>query len=111
MSNNPFDKFSDSVKRDLDVLFDDIMGSSLADMSELLKQIPGMNVDVNSDKGFNPYKIMELEPTATNDEVKERYRELVKILHPDKSGSNSTNTLFQMVQVSYTMICQERGIK
>jgi curved DNA-binding protein CbpA len=37
---------------------------------------------------FNPYKILGVKKTATPDEVKQRFRELAKQLHPDVGGDS-----------------------
>ena len=36
------------------------------------------------------YKILEISRTASQEEIKKRYRELAKKLHPDKSKDKST---------------------
>jgi len=59
--------------------------------------------------GFNPYKILGLERSATDEEVKKRYHELIHILHPDKSGTPGTSGFFQMVVMAYEAIKKERG--
>lgn len=64
---------------------------------------------IGQQQGFNPYKVLGLEKSATDEEVKKRYHELVHILHPDKSGTPGTSAFFQMVVVAYEAIKQERG--
>ena len=75
------------------------------DMSRLL---PGM---VGQQPGFDPYQILGLDKSATDEEVKKRYRELVKRLHPDTAGFEGTSFLLQMVLAAYNIIERERGWK
>lgn len=58
---------------------------------------------------FNPYATLGLDKTASDDEVKKRYRELLRKLHPDTAGVEGTTFLLQMVLSAYEMIKQERG--
>jgi hypothetical protein len=58
---------------------------------------------------FGPYKILGLERTATDSEVKKRYTELVHILHPDKSRTPGTALFFQWVVSAFEMIKKERN--
>jgi len=69
-------------------------------------QLGGM---VSQQPGFDPYQVLGLDKSARQEEVKQRYRELIFKLHPDKSGSSSTNFLFQMVLAAYEIINRERG--
>jgi len=63
------------------------------------------------------YKILEVEPTASDEEVKKAYREMAKKYHPDKVGylgedfKKVAHEKFQKVQDAYEKICRERGIK
>ena len=41
--------------------------------------------------------------------MKKRYRELLRKLHPDTSGTPGTSFLLQMVMAAYEMIKRERG--
>jgi DnaJ-class molecular chaperone len=66
---------------------------------------------IKQQPGYAAYKILGLERSATEQEVKHRYNELIRILHPDKSGTPGTNYLFQWVLAAYEEIKQERGWK
>ncbi len=57
---------------------------------------------------FDPYRVLGLEKTATDEEVKKRYRELLTKLHPDTAGVRGTDFLLQMVIAAYEMIKRER---
>ena len=54
----------------------------------------------------NAYRILGLDPSASDEEVKKRYRELAKKLHPDVGG---TDALFAILQMAYEQIKKERG--
>lgn len=73
-----------------------------------MSQLPGM---VGKQPGFDPYQVLGLDKTTTEDEVKKRYRELVKRLHPDTAGVEGGGTafMFQMVQAAYELIKRDRG--
>ena len=71
-----------------------------------LSQIPDM---VGRPDGFDPYRVLGLEKTATDGEVKKRYRELLIKLHPDTAGVKGTDFLLQMMIAAYQQIAKERG--
>ena len=73
-----------------------------------LSQLPGM---VGQQPGFDPYRVLGLDSSATDDEAKKRYRLLVAKLHPDASGTEGTSFLFQMVLAAYELIKKERKWK
>jgi len=75
------------------------MGIDMSQLSGMMGQVPG----------FDPYQVLGLDKSASDDEVKHRYRELVNKLHPDKSGTQGTNFLFQMVMGAFELIKRERG--
>ena len=66
---------------------------------------------VSGQSAPDPYLVMGLEKSASNDEVKIRYRELVRKLHPDTAGVKGTTYFFNLVMVAYQMIKAERGWK
>jgi DnaJ-domain-containing protein 1 len=78
----------------------------VASMGIDLSQVPNL---VGQQGGFDPYKILGLERSARDEEVKKRYRELLHVLHPDKSGTPGTGLFFQMVRAAFEMIKKERG--
>ena len=71
-------------------------------------QVPGMTSDQS---GLDPYAILGLPRSATDGELKRRYRDLARRLHPDTAGITGTEFLFQTIQAAYEMIKLERGIK
>jgi DnaJ like chaperone protein len=67
--------------------------------------------DTNSD-----YKILELEPSASDEEVKKAYRKMAVKFHPDKVASlgeeiqKAANEKFKQVQQAYDNIKRQRGL-
>jgi len=78
----------------------------VAGMGIDLSQVPNL---VGQRDGFNPYRVLGLEKTATDEEVKRRYRELLIKLHPDTAGVGGTDFLLQMMIAAYREIAKERG--
>jgi DnaJ like chaperone protein len=68
--------------------------------------------DVDSD-----YKILGIEPTATDDEVKKAYRQMAIKFHPDKVAQmgeefqKGAKEKFQKIQEAYESIKKNRGFK
>lgn len=60
----------------------------------------------------NPYQILRVAPTATDDEVKAAYRELAKKYHPDNYANNPLADLaqekMQEINEAYDAIVKER---
>lgn len=84
-----------------------------AKLAELMKklgvdsaQLSGM---MGKAPGFDPYRVLGLDKSASNEEIKKRYRELLHKLHPDTSGTPGTEFLLQMVMGSFELIKRERG--
>ena len=71
-----------------------------------LSQVPNL---VGRNNGFDPYRVLGLEKTVTDAEVRTRYRELLKKLHPDTAGVRGTDFLLQMMIAAYRQIVKERG--
>jgi len=78
----------------------------VAGMGLDLSQIPNL---VGRRDGFDPYRVLGLEKTATDGEVKKRYREFLIKLHPDTAGVRGTDFLLQMMIAAYQQIAKERG--
>jgi len=64
----------------------------------------------------NSYKILEIERTATDQEVKKAYRNMAKQYHPDRVNTQDeaikkgAEEKFKQVQAAYETIQKERGI-
>ncbi|MFC1908909.1 J domain-containing protein [Chloroflexota bacterium] len=70
-----------------------------------LSQVPNL---VGRNDGFDPYRVLGLEKSATDEEVKKRYRQLLLKLHPDTAGVRGTDFLLQMMIAAYQQIAKER---
>ncbi|ACZ61383.1 J domain-containing protein [Dehalococcoides mccartyi] len=57
----------------------------------------------------DPYRVIGLDKTSADDQVKKRYRDLMVKLHPDTAGVKGTEFLFQLVMAAYQQISKERG--
>jgi len=84
--------------------FMEFLHSSGVDFTGLLGALRGQ-----VQQAADPYGVLGLDRTATDEEVKARYRELAHKLHPDASGTEGTSLFFQMVQAAYEAIERERG--
>ncbi|MDD5510051.1 MAG: J domain-containing protein [Dehalococcoidales bacterium] len=84
--------------------FTEFLRSSGVDFTGLLGALRGQG-----QPAADPYWILGLDRSASDEEVKARHRELARKLHPDASGTEGTNRFFQMVQTAYEAIERERG--
>jgi DnaJ like chaperone protein len=68
--------------------------------------------DTNSD-----YRILGIEPTASDDEIKKAYRQMAIKFHPDKVAQmgeefqKGAKEKFQQIQDAYEAIKKQRGFK
>ncbi len=68
------------------------------------------------DASENAYKILEIDKSASNNEIKSAYRKMVKKYHPDKLQGlgkehlKGVNEKFQSIQEAYEKIKKERGL-
>jgi len=69
-------------------------------------QLAGM---VGQQPGFDPYQVLGLDKSASDEEIKKRYREFLHHLHPDTAGYEGTSFFFQMALAAYNSIKMERG--
>lgn len=56
---------------------------------------------------FNPYKVLDLPKNSSEDEIKRRYRKLVKQYHPDKckeEEKESSDKIFEAVEKAYHLL-------
>ena len=57
------------------------------------------------------YKILGVSRTANQDEIKKRYRELVKKLHPDKTKEEKDEEMIEIIKAYRILSNQERKEK
>jgi DnaJ like chaperone protein len=96
-------------KEELDVIYDiaNFMGISASDY-ESIKAMFVVNIN-------NYYTILEVEPTASNEDIKKAYRSLAIKHHPDKVGylgddvRRNAEKKFQKITEAYDKIKKERG--
>lgn len=118
------DRLSRIPKRIMNVMYEETQEivneflNEVASPDMMLKMLQSMGLDSSKiftggkeQMAFDPYKVIGLDRTASDDDVKERYNDLIRKLHPDTAGTQGTDFLFQMVHMSYEMIKEERGIK
>ena len=98
------------LQREVDVLetVASYIGLSKGDSDSIIAQFRPCN-DSN-------YRILEIEPNATDDEVKKAYRKMAVKYHPDKVATlgediqKAAEEKFKAVSQAYEAICRERGI-
>ena len=57
----------------------------------------------------DPYSVLGIDRSATDDEVKKAYRNLVRKYHPDKNpGNKAAEDMFKIVQEAYDQVMDER---
>jgi len=69
-------------------------------------KLPGM---IGQQPGFDPYHVLGLDKSASDEEVKRRYRDLLHKLHPNTAGVKGTSFLLNLVMAAYERIKRERG--
>ena len=79
------------------------------DMSQFSQMFGHMAQTGTMPQGFDAYRTLGLDKEASDEEVKHRYRELVRRLHPDTAGIEGTTFLLQVVLAAYNLIEKERG--
>ena len=100
----------DNVLRWMDDLLRDAFNPEsflryIASMGIDLSQVPNL---VGRRDGFDPYRVLGLEKTATDEEVKKRYREMLFKFHPDTAEVQGTGYLCQEITDAYQQIAKER---
>ena len=83
------------------------------------EEIAKENKAIIPDDIYNPYKILGVDETASNDEIKEQWKKLVKQNHPDNLASKGLSTayielgnkLMSDINSAYDIIAKERKLK
>ncbi len=93
----------------------DELAKRTLDAAQLAEALKMMGIDMPQTlgtmgqvPGFDPYRILGLEKSASDEEVRKRYHELVRKLHPDTAGTKGTTFLLQLVLAAYEAIRRER---
>jgi DnaJ-domain-containing protein 1 len=115
------DRFTRMQRRVLGVVMEEMQGwindllQGMLDPSKIMEFMRSMGFDpsqlpgvMSQQPGFDPYQVLGLDKSATDEEVKHRYREMMGKLHPDKAGQEMT-FLATLINTAYEMIKRERG--
>jgi len=115
------DRVGKMQRRLAEVMMEEFQGwiddtlKGILDPGKIMAFIQSMGIDLTrlqsamqGAPGFDPYQVLGLDKSATDEEIKKRYRELVFKLHPDQSGTPGTTFLFRMVMAAYEMIKEQR---
>lgn len=93
---------------------DDLLRNAL-DPESFLRYVASMGIDLSQmlnlagrHDSLNPYDILGLKNTASDEEVKKRYREMLFKFHPDTAGVEGTGHLCQKIIEAYQQIVKER---
>ena len=58
----------------------------------------------------DPYEVLEVKPGASQEELHDAYRRMVKLHHPDRNGGSAESTRrFQEIQDAYERVKEQRG--
>lgn len=100
----------------------DLVNSEIAVLQEIAKHLGISQADYASIKAMfvedssSSYQVLEIQPTATDEEVKKAYRKMAVKFHPDKVAhlgeevQQGANEKFRKVNEAYEKIKKERGL-
>ena len=101
----------------LNSMLDKIIKDFQDGLAEYVQEVMSRSVDPSKlswpsgGQGLDVYMILGLARDCSDDDVKRRFRELARILHPDTSRCQGTGFLFTLVNLSFEQIARERGFK
>jgi len=105
-----------AIQQELKAIQDELLKGNL-DPSRIAEFAKKMGIDIGQlsgvmgqQPGFDPYMVLNLNESASDEEVRQRYLELIGKLHPDRAGSGF-EFLATLVNMAYQAICRQRGIK
>ena len=104
------------INQKMQELLEDFQGMSeklLRDASQKLFEQAGTDFagsfrDMKGQAGADPYRVLGLDKTASDNEVKMRYHKRLRQFHPDTAGPGFEFHL-QTVLAAYELIRRERG--
>jgi len=113
----------DASVKDLDKVFQEQLGRWMEDLLKdafdpklFMHFIKSQGIDMGQatkamgqQPGFDPYEVLRLDRSASEEQVKKRYRDILHKLHPDTAGVEGTEFLLRVVMVAYEVIKAERG--
>lgn len=101
------------VQQELQQWMDELLKDAF-NPAKLMQFMRGMGLDMGQlsgmvgQPGFDPYSLLHLNRSASDEEVKTRYKEIMGKLHPDKAGEEMTE-LATIANAAYNIIRMERG--
>ncbi len=78
------------------------------DMGQFSQMFSGMASSGTMPQGFDPYAVFHLDKSASDEEVKQAYRKVMRQVHPDKAGPELT-FMATIANAAYELIKRERG--
>jgi DnaJ-class molecular chaperone len=103
-------KLAEAAARMMYGLFGDLLKGSFDDpVIRVMADSLGLGQHPPGNITLDPYRVLGLDKSAPDEDVKRRYRELVWKLHPDTAGVKGTEFLVQVVNTAYEQISRERG--
>ena len=116
------DRLSRMQRRVLGIIQEEMYGwindlmRDMFDPSRVIAFVQAMGMDasllsgmISKQAGFDPYRILGLDKSASDEEIKKRCREFMHKLHPDTAGMLGTEFFFQLAKAAYEAIKAERG--
>ncbi len=101
-------RLAEAMRQMVYKMFDDLLKASFNDVMRGLAETLQMSNVHPAKVGLDPYRVLGLDKTALDAEVKKRYRDLLKKLHPDTAGVAGTEYMLQVLNAAYGQISRER---